>query len=280
MSEQHVREVAEIIENAMIQFQNTMVQRSSVIEKAERRSRKIIYSTVVFMMILNITVFYLVYSLKWQAETLIETGGKEINRQVQILTQNLESDYKQQFVGKINEYYDLLHGNAALLNKTLENVETITGTFANNAMFMDSGLKDMAKTMSNIEQTTRSLSPMVAELNKSLVSVEKMTGILVQTASTINDTAGQAIDTLVSNQKNIQKITVSTAEAAESVGTEVTKIGRDVRHFTGDALPRINTLVMELNALSQALRTLSQEIQKNPNMFLFGKPVPAGPGER
>jgi len=45
-------------------------------------------------------------------------------------------------------------------------------------------------------------------------------------------------------------------------------------------LPRINTLVMELNALSQALRTLSQEIHKNPNMFLFGKSVPAGPGER
>ena len=280
MSEQPAREVAEIIENAMLHFQNTMAQRSSVIEKAERRSRKIIYGTMVFMMILNIALFYLVYSLKWQAETLIETGGQEINRQVQLLSKQLESDYKQQLAGKIDEYYELLHGNAKLLNQTLDNVETITGTFANNAEFMDSGLKDMAKTMENIEQTTRSLSPMVEELNKSLVSVEKMTGILVKTASTINDTAGQAIETLVSNQQNIQKITVSTAKAAESVGTEVTKIGRDVRHFTGDALPRINTLVMELNALSQALRTLSQEIHKNPNMFLFGKSVPAGPGER
>ncbi|MCV6638050.1 methyl-accepting chemotaxis protein [Candidatus Albibeggiatoa sp. nov. NOAA] len=280
MSEQQTREVAEIIENAMLQFQQTMLQRSVLIEKAERRSRKIIYGTMVFMVILNIALFYLVYSLTWQAESLIKTGGDEFSKQIESLSDNLHSEYKQQLAGKIDEYYKLLYDNADLLNSTLKHVENITGTFSDNSEFMDSGLKDMAKTMQNIEQTTQALSPMVTELNKSLVSVEKMTGILVETASTVNKTASEAITTLVSNQKNIQKITESTAKAADNVSVEVTKIGRDVRHFTGDALPRVNTLVMELNSLSQALRNLSQEMQKNPNMLLFGKSVPAGPGER
>ncbi|MEK7989469.1 MAG: methyl-accepting chemotaxis protein [Thiotrichaceae bacterium] len=280
MSEQQTREVAEIIENAMFQFQQTMVQRSELIEKAERRSRKVIYATLFFMVILNIALFYLVYSLKWQAESLIHSGGEEISKQMESLSEHVKNEYTQQFTGKIDEYYGLLYDNADLLNKTLHNVETITKTFSNNAEFMDSGLKDMAKTMKNIEKTTRSLSPMVTELNKSLASVEKMTGILVKTASTVNETASEAIGTLVSNQKNIQKITESTAKAADNVGTEITKIGRDVRHFTGDALPRINTLVMELNALSQSLRILTQEMQKNPNMLLFGKSAPAGPGEK
>jgi phage-related minor tail protein len=280
MSEQQTREVAEIIENAMFQFQQTMVQRSELIEKTERRSRKFIYGTMVFMVILNMILFYLVYSLTGQAESLIHSGGKEINKQFESLSEHVKNEYTQQLAGKIDEYYGLLYDNADLLNKTLNNVETITKTFSNNAEFMDSGLKDMAKTMKNIEKTTQALSPMVTELNKSLVSVEKMTGILVKTASTVNETASAAIGTLVSNQKNIQKITESTAKAADNVGTEITKIGRDVRHFTGDALPRINTLVMELNALSQSLRILTQEMQKNPDMLLFGKSVPAGPGEK
>ncbi len=280
MSEQQTREIAEIIENAMIQFQQTMVQRSELIERVERRSRKIIYSTIFFMLILNVVLFYFVYSMKWQTESLIEIGGKEISQQMQSLSEHVKNEYSQQVAGKIDEYYTLLYDNADLLNKTLKNVENITKTFSNNAEFMDSGLKDMAKTMRNIEQTTQALSPMVKGLNKSLIQVEKMTGILVNTASTVNHTATEAITTLVSNQKNIQKITESTAKAADNVGTEITKIGRDVRHFTGDALPRMNTLVIELNSLSQALRVLTQEMQKNPNMLLFGKSAPAGPGER
>jgi uncharacterized protein YoxC len=275
-----VREVAEIMENAMLQFQQTMQQKANFIERVERRGRKIVYGTMFFMALLNVVLFYLVYSLTGQAESLISSSGDEINKQMTVLSKQIKYEYTQKFAGKIDEYYSLLHDNARLLNDTLNNVETITKTFADNSQCMDSGLKDMAKTMQNIEKTTKSLSPMVDELNKSLVSVEKMTGILVETASTLNNTAGAAIETLVSNQQNIQKITESTAKAADNVGTEVTRIGRDVRHFTGDALPRVNTLVMELNALTQALRILTQEMNKNPNMFLFGKSAPAGPGEK
>lgn len=280
MDNSEARQIADIMQQAMAQFQTTMEQRSALIARAEQRSRNIIYAILVFALGLNIILFYVVYTLSGQFDNTIRSSGEEISSQFQSLSTHLKQQYEQQILQKIQEYYILVNKNANLLNNTLEHVETITATFAANAEFMDSGLKDSAKTMQNIEEVTRNLVPMLAELNKSLVAIEKMTTTLVATANVVQRSTNDVVGTLTTNQEHIQRITQITAQAAEGVAVEVTKIGRDVRHFTGDALPRINTLVIELNSLSAALRQLTQELQTNPNMLLFGKSNPPGPGER
>ena len=66
----------------------------------------------------------------------------------------------------------------------------------------------------------------------------------------------------------------------DSAGKTVDAVGADVQRFGTETLPELERLLEELTVLSVSLRRLSEQTERNPAGFLFGRrSAPEGPGE-
>lgn len=138
--------------------------------------------------------------------------------------------------------------NQAAFKSTLADLASLTHTLAARKDTVDAGLLDAARTMKNSAQASAGLEPLIARLGRSADAVEKM-GIEV-------------------------------AKASASAGKTINSAGRDVNRFTAETVPQLERLLGELSVLTNSLRRLSEQTERNPYGLLLGhKPVPDGPGE-
>jgi len=78
----------------------------------------------------------------------------------------------------------------------------------------------------------------------------------------------------------IARTSASVGKTVDSVGADVKNVGADVKRFTAETLPELERLLGELSVLTTSLRRLSEQTERDPRGFLFGRrPVPEGPGE-
>ena len=61
------------------------------------------------------------------------------------------------------------------------------------------------------------------------------------------------------------------AKTAKSVDSAVTKSRQDMDYFTRQALPEMTNSLRELQLLLNTLRHFAKELERKPNMLLFGK---------
>jgi methyl-accepting chemotaxis protein len=77
-----------------------------------------------------------------------------------------------------------------------------------------------------------------------------------------------------------EKMSGEVSGASASVTQTSEKTGDEVQRFAGETLPEIRQLVSEMRELALSLRHVVDEVEQNPGVLLFGRPVKKrGPGE-
>jgi phospholipid/cholesterol/gamma-HCH transport system substrate-binding protein len=78
--------------------------------------------------------------------------------------------------------------------------------------------------------------------------------------------------------KNTARITGELAQFGASDDARNTL--KNTKQFTSETLPEIQQLVTQLRDLTGSLQRISNELEQNPSMLLYGKqPAKRGPGE-
>jgi len=145
--------------------------------------------------------------------------------------------------------------NRAAFKSALADIATVAHTIAARKEALDAGIANAARTFENASRATAQVGPVIDRIGRSADAVEKM-GNEVALASA---SAGKTVD---------------------SVGADVKSVGAEVKRFTAETLPELERLLAELSVLTTSLRRLSEQTERDPRGFLFGrKPVPVGPGE-
>lgn len=138
--------------------------------------------------------------------------------------------------------------NQAAFKSALADIAAVARTIAARKDTLDAGIGHAALTFENASRLTAAAGPMMDRIGRSADAVEKM-GLEV-------------------------------ARTSNSAGKVVDSAGADVSRFTAETLPELERLLGELSTLTNSLRRLSQQTERDPRGFLFGRtPVPAGPGE-
>jgi phospholipid/cholesterol/gamma-HCH transport system substrate-binding protein len=138
--------------------------------------------------------------------------------------------------------------NQESFKNSLADIATVAHTVAARKDSIDAGIASAARTFENTSQATAQIGPVIDRIGRSADLVEKMGKELVKTSAS----ATQKFDS----------------------------IGADVKRFTAETLPELERLFGELSVLATSLRRLSEQTERDPRSFLFGrKPVPEGPGE-
>ncbi|HSG24129.1 MAG TPA: MlaD family protein [Azonexus sp.] len=138
--------------------------------------------------------------------------------------------------------------NQASFKNALADIATVAHTIAARKEALDAGIANAARTFENTSKATAQIGPVLDRISRGADAVEKMG----------NEVAG----------------------TAASTGKTVNAVGNDVKRFTAETMPELERLLGELSALSNSLRRLTEQTERNPNSLLFGRrPVPEGPGE-
>ncbi len=105
-------------------------------------------------------------------------------------------------------------------------------------------------------------------------------GTGIENASFASAKIGPVIDRLSRSADAVEKMGNEVAKTSASAGKTVNSIGADVKRFSAETMPELERLLGELSTLSNSLRRLTEQTERNPASLLFGrKPMPEGPGE-
>jgi phospholipid/cholesterol/gamma-HCH transport system substrate-binding protein len=138
--------------------------------------------------------------------------------------------------------------NRTAFTNAMADIATVAHTIAARKDDLDVGIVRAARTFDNSARATEQLDSVIEQIGRGAEAVENMGS--------------------------------EAALASISAGNTINEVGSDVKRFTSETLPELERLLGELSVLSNSLRRLSEQTERNPAGLLFGRmPVSAGPGE-
>ncbi len=146
--------------------------------------------------------------------------------------------------------------NVEALAATVDHLEKISGTLAENSEYMGATLREtellVRETRAVVEaapDTLRQMERTLARFDSSLGEFDKAAGSIDALAHSLRDTGERGGDTL--------------------------------ERINRETLPEINRLLMDMRGMTHTFDRLGQDLSDNPNQLLFGPPRRSpGPGER
>lgn len=171
---------------------------------------------------------------------VIKTGRSLITRLDSAVTALLTN------LNRTSENFNALmdKDNQRMVKNTLTDIETLSHTLAARSATIDATLTNAAKTMEGTARLTNELPVLAQRVQRSADAFDLMSNELAHAGANANSTLN------------------------------------NTQQFTGETLPEVHQLVVELRDLTGSLQRFSNDLEKNPSMLLYGKPVtPRGPGE-
>jgi phospholipid/cholesterol/gamma-HCH transport system substrate-binding protein len=153
-------------------------------------------------------------------------------------------------VNRSSESFNALmdESNRLALTQTLADLRVVASALAARSGAIDSGLANGARAMENAARLTGELSQLVERIQRSADAFDRMSATIARTGENASDSLDRA-----------------RAEA---------------RQFAAETLPEAQQLVTDLRELTGSLRRLSEQVERNPSVLLYGKPASKGaPGE-
>ena len=138
--------------------------------------------------------------------------------------------------------------NRKAFSNALADIAAVSRTVAARKETLDAGIRDAGRTLRNASHASEKIEPLIGDIKRSVEAIEKMGNEVANTSNT--------------------------------AGKTVNAVGADVKRFTSETLPQLERLLGELGRLSNSLRQLTEQTERDPRGLLFGRqPVPSGPGE-
>jgi len=134
--------------------------------------------------------------------------------------------------------------------------------------------------LTNLNKTSENLNALLDADNrravkKTLADLQKLASTLAGHSRLIDSSMVDAAHAM----KNTARITDELARLA--TGGDARNTLKNTRQFTSETLPEIQQLVTQLRGLTGSLQRISNELEQNPSMLLYGKQsAKRGPGEQ
>jgi phospholipid/cholesterol/gamma-HCH transport system substrate-binding protein len=179
-------------------------------------------------------------------------------------------------VGKLSQALNALlsQQNTTAVTNILHNAELVSSTVAGRTDIIDKGLDNFAEATDNMNKISGKFISLIEKLENSIVSVEDSSRAFARIASAIEKTSNAFTKTMEKVNNTVvaaEGTTKAIGKTAEDISIAVNESHQDMNFFTRQALPEVTNSLRELRRLLNSLRSFSQELERKPNMLLFGK---------
>jgi len=153
-------------------------------------------------------------------------------------------------------------GSRREIKQSLADLRILSRTLAARSATIDTGLSNTARILENTARFTDDLPRLVERMQKSADGFDRMNSQLARAGQSASATLAVADATLT------------------GAGNTLAGARADLREAGAEILPEIQLLLAELREVTASLRRISEQVEQNPRLLLFGKPAPRpGPGE-
>ncbi|HAI68130.1 MAG TPA: hypothetical protein DCM38_01695 [Gammaproteobacteria bacterium] len=164
--------------------------------------------------------------------------------------------------------------NSMAVTNILHNIEVVTQTVADRTDSIDLAFSNVINTTENINKVSDKVIALLTQLEKSLAAIENSSMAFAQIAKAIENTSTTFTDTAAMINRVVLEFEETTrviAKTAKNVSFAVKESRQDMDYFTRQALPEMTNSLRELQLLLNTLRSFAKELERKPNMLLFGK---------
>jgi phospholipid/cholesterol/gamma-HCH transport system substrate-binding protein len=145
--------------------------------------------------------------------------------------------------------------NRSNLARSLESVATLSDNFAQQSGHLETLIAHLDATLLNTSTASADLPQLVSEFTRSAAAITRMAD-------------------------EIRGIGENLSAASASIEKTVNESSDGVVDFARTTLPEITQMVYELRVASENLRRMSEALEQNPSVLIYGAPEPEpGPGE-
>jgi phospholipid/cholesterol/gamma-HCH transport system substrate-binding protein len=185
--------------------------------------------------------------------------------------------------GSVEETTNAFTQTANSITRTADSVYDIVGSFEETSNAVTQTANSVTRTADSVnnivgsfEETSNAFTQTANSVTRTADSVNNIVGSFEETSNAFTKTADSITDVV----NNVDKTTAVIAQTAEHITIAVKDSRQDMDYFTRQALPEVTNSLRELRILLNNLRSFTQDLERKPNMLLFGKSkVPSGPGE-
>ncbi len=155
----------------------------------------------------------------------------------------------------------------ANLNRTSESL---------NAVMDDANRRAFKRALADVEALTRTIAGRSASIDAGLVNASHA----LENAARISAEMPKLVERVQHSAEAFERMSNEVAGASASVTRTVEATRGEVGQFTATTLPEAQQLIVEMRELTGSLRRVAGELEQNPSVLLFGRPVQKrGPGE-
>ena len=132
-------------------------------------------------------------------------------------------------------------------------------------------------TFANTEKLTEKLTERVEQMGRGLEQIDIILKNTAKASGSLPNLTGKASESLGSIEKAVKTL----GRTADRVESLIENSNNELSRFSRGTLTQLNPLLAELQRLTETLERFGAELERNPNMVVFGRPKPAlGPGEK
>lgn len=139
---------------------------------------------------------------------------------------------------------------------------------------------DLKRLLGNLAKITQTLATHHEELADAIAKARTALDHFAVLGLRMGDQLPEVINDAKGSIRSFQDMTQNIARASASIQATLDGNRGDLEQFTGQTLAETGLLVAELRQLTATLQRLAQELEREPNLLVFGRPhTPLGPGE-
>jgi phospholipid/cholesterol/gamma-HCH transport system substrate-binding protein len=139
---------------------------------------------------------------------------------------------------------------------------------------------ELKRILADLAKVTHTLAANQAQLGQSVIKAAEALERFASLGKNLDEELPQIIAEAKASIRSFQNMNQKLARAGASFESAVNSNRSNIEQFTGQTLEEAGLAVSEFYHLTVTLQKLAEELEREPNALIFGRPRPApGPGE-
>jgi phospholipid/cholesterol/gamma-HCH transport system substrate-binding protein len=139
---------------------------------------------------------------------------------------------------------------------------------------------DLKRALADLARITQTVAAHRSELTDGIAKANASLERFAAVGKQLDERLPEILDQTSASMRSLRDMTTELTRTSASLSSAIDGGRSDLAQFTGQTLPETSVLVAEVRQLTATLQRLANDLEREPNLLIFGRARPVrGPGE-
>ena len=139
---------------------------------------------------------------------------------------------------------------------------------------------ELKRILADLAKVTQTVAAHRSELADGIAKADAALERFAAVGKKLDERLPEILDQTSAGMRSLRDMTAELAHTSASLSSAIDGSRTDIAQFTGQTLPESAALIAEVRQLTASLQRLANDLEREPNLLIFGRAAPRrGPGE-